>query len=83
MLHLANMATLGHWLRALVIALVAMAGGIGCNNGLAAVTASRMSALVATAGGIGCYNGLVAVMAGRMRLAHWLQWPAALAVIVA
>ena len=69
------MAALGHWLRALVIALIATAGGIGCNNGLPAVTAGHMGALVkalvATAGGIGCNNGLPAVTAGRMGLAHW------------
>jgi len=38
-LHLANIAALGHWLSILVIALVATAGSIGCNNGLGAVTA--------------------------------------------
>ena len=36
MLHLANIAALGHWLSALVIVLVATAGGIGCISGLAA-----------------------------------------------
>jgi len=72
-LHLANIAALGHWLRALVIALVATAGGIGCNNSLPAVTAGGMGALVAMAGGMGLAHWS----------AHWLQWPAALAVIVA
>ena len=71
------MAALGHWLSALVIALIAMAGGIGCNNDLAAVTA----------GGIGRNNGLPAVTAGGMGLVHWsvhwLQRPVAMAVIVA
>jgi len=52
----------------LVIALVAMAGGIGCNNGLPAVTAGGMGALVATAGGIGCNSGLAAN--GQP---HWLS----------
>jgi len=61
MLHLANIATLEHWLSTLVIALVATAGGIGCNNGLAAVTAGRMDALVSA----------LVTTAGRMSLAHW------------
>jgi len=82
------MAALGHWLSALAIALVATAGGIGCNNGLAAVTASRMGALIATAGSIGCNNG----SNGRPHWlvhwsahwsTHWLQRPAALAVTMA
>ena len=36
------MATLEHWLSTLVIALVTIANGISCNNGLAAVLASHM-----------------------------------------
>jgi len=57
----------------LVSVLVATAGGIGCNNGLPAVTAGSMGALVATAGGMGLVHWS----------AHWLQRPAASAVIVA
>ena len=62
------MVALERWLRVLVIALVATAGGISCNNGLAAVTAGRMGALVATAGSIGCNSGLAAN--GQP---HWLS----------
>ena len=38
-LHLANVATLRHWLRALVSTLVVMTGGIDCNTDLVVVMA--------------------------------------------
>ena len=53
-LHLADIAAVEHRLTALVITLVAKAGGIGRNNGLAAVIAGRIGALIATAGSMGC-----------------------------